>query len=101
MSRSSFQWDWYYEKHNLDLLGSDLIDEYELGAPIWYNCLGNITSVENGLWWIAHRARWVKVVWEDPVSSRKCILTYLLTLGCEVGIKTNNRWKFAIITRLY
>jgi len=65
--------------------------------PIWYVCLGNINWVENGLWWIAHRARWVKVVWGDPVSSRKWTLTNFLICGCIVGIETNNRLRFPII----
>jgi hypothetical protein len=33
-----------------------------LRPPIWYVCLENTISVENGLWWIAQRAQWVNVV---------------------------------------
>ena len=69
--------------------------------PIWYNYLGNFTSVEYGLWEIAHRARWVKVVWGDFVSIRKWILTNLFNWGCEVGIETNSRWAFPMIAPLY
>ena len=55
--------------------------------PIWYNCLGNIISVENGLWWIAHKVRWVKVVWGDPVSSRKWTLTNYWFKGAKLELR--------------